>query len=49
MAEAAYPFPQVVTAPAGDIAKVAEAMLHYMLPAPWYSWDLLAVVIALFS
>ena len=32
MAEAAYPFPQVVTAPAGDIAKVAEAMLHYMPP-----------------
>jgi len=32
MADAAYPFTQVVTAPAGDIAKVAEAMLHYMPP-----------------
>jgi hypothetical protein len=32
MADAGYPFPQVITAPTGDFAKVAEAMLHYMPP-----------------
>jgi hypothetical protein len=32
MADAAYPFPQVVSAPTGDIATVADAMLHYMAP-----------------
>ncbi|HEY5269407.1 MAG TPA: CvpA family protein [Anaerolineales bacterium] len=32
MADAGYPFPQIITAPSGDIAKVAEAMLHYMPP-----------------
>jgi uncharacterized membrane protein required for colicin V production len=32
MADAAYPFTNVITAPSGDIAKMAEAMLHYMPP-----------------
>jgi uncharacterized membrane protein required for colicin V production len=32
MADASYPFTNVITAPSGDIAKVAEAMLHYMPP-----------------
>jgi uncharacterized membrane protein required for colicin V production len=32
MADAAYPFTQVITAPTGDFAKAAEAMLHYMPP-----------------
>jgi len=32
MADAVYPFPQVVTAPTGDLAKATEAMLHFMPP-----------------
>ncbi len=32
MADAGYPFPSTISAPSGDIAKVAEAMLHYMPP-----------------
>jgi len=32
MANAVYPFPQVVAAPTGEVAKIAEAMLHYMPP-----------------
>lgn len=32
MADAAYPFTKFITAPSGDIAKIAEAMLHYMPP-----------------
>jgi len=32
MFDASYPFPLVIQAPTGDIAKVAEAMLHYMPP-----------------
>jgi uncharacterized membrane protein required for colicin V production len=32
MADAGYPFTNVITAPSGDIAKVAEVMLHYMPP-----------------
>jgi uncharacterized membrane protein required for colicin V production len=32
MADAGYPFPKVITPPSGDIAKMAEAMLHYMPP-----------------
>jgi uncharacterized membrane protein required for colicin V production len=32
MNDASYPFPNIIAAPAGDIAKAAEAMLHYMPP-----------------
>jgi lysylphosphatidylglycerol synthetase-like protein (DUF2156 family) len=32
MYDAGYPFPGVVSSPAGEIAKVADAMLHYMPP-----------------
>jgi len=32
MADAGYPFAKVITPPSGDIAKMAEAMLHYMPP-----------------
>jgi hypothetical protein len=32
MADAGYPFPQLITAPTGDIAKMAETMLQYMPP-----------------
>ena len=32
MADAGYPFPQVVTAPTGNVAALATAMLHYMPP-----------------
>jgi uncharacterized membrane protein required for colicin V production len=32
MADAGYPFPNIISAPSGDIAKAAEAMLHYMPP-----------------
>jgi uncharacterized membrane protein required for colicin V production len=32
MSDAAYPFPQVVTAPTGELAKMVDAMLHYMPP-----------------
>jgi hypothetical protein len=32
MADAGYPFPTIITPPTGDIAKVAESMLHYMPP-----------------
>lgn len=32
MADSGYPFPNVITAPSGDIAKMAETMLHYMPP-----------------
>jgi uncharacterized membrane protein required for colicin V production len=32
MADAGYPFTNAITAPSGDLAKVAEAMLHYMPP-----------------
>jgi uncharacterized membrane protein required for colicin V production len=32
MAVASYPFPQIAAAPTGDIAKISEAMLHYMPP-----------------
>jgi uncharacterized membrane protein required for colicin V production len=32
MADAGYPFPGTISAPIGDFAKVAEAMLHYMPP-----------------
>jgi hypothetical protein len=32
MFDAGYPFPNVISAPTGDIAKVAESMLHYMPP-----------------
>ena len=32
MADAGYPFTNVVTAPTGDIAKLADTMLHYMPP-----------------
>ena len=30
LANAGYPFTNFITAPTGDLAKVAEAMLHYM-------------------
>jgi hypothetical protein len=32
MFDAGYPFPNIISAPTGDIAKVAESMLHYMPP-----------------
>ena len=32
MSDAGYPFANVISAPTGDIAKVAESMLHYMPP-----------------
>jgi hypothetical protein len=32
MADAKYPFPNIVASPAGDIAKITENMLHYMPP-----------------
>lgn len=32
MADAGYPFTQLITAPTGDIAKMAETMLQYMPP-----------------
>jgi uncharacterized membrane protein required for colicin V production len=32
MADAGYPFTNMITAPSGEIAKVAETMLHYMPP-----------------
>ncbi len=32
MADASYPFSKLITPPSGDIAKLAEAMLHYMPP-----------------
>ncbi len=32
LANAGYPFTNFITAPTGDLAKVAEAMLHYMPP-----------------
>jgi uncharacterized membrane protein required for colicin V production len=32
MADAGYPFAQVVNAPTGEMAKLADAMLHYMPP-----------------
>ncbi len=32
LADAGYPFTNIITAPTGDIAKAAEAMLHYMAP-----------------
>lgn len=32
MADSGYPFAQVVAAPTGDLAKLTEAMLHYMPP-----------------
>jgi uncharacterized membrane protein required for colicin V production len=32
MSEAEYPFTTAITAPTGEVAKVAEAMLHYMAP-----------------
>jgi uncharacterized membrane protein required for colicin V production len=32
LADAGYPFPNAISAPTGDIAKAAEAMLHYMAP-----------------
>jgi uncharacterized membrane protein required for colicin V production len=32
MADAGYPFTNVITAPTGDIARAAEALLHYMPP-----------------
>jgi uncharacterized membrane protein required for colicin V production len=32
MSNAGYPFTKVITAPTGDIAKAAEAMLNYMFP-----------------
>jgi hypothetical protein len=30
--DAGYPFPNVISAPTGDFAKVADSMLHYMAP-----------------
>jgi hypothetical protein len=32
MSDAKYPFPGIISAPTGDIAKAAEAMLRYMPP-----------------
>ena len=32
MADSGYPFAQVVATPTGDLAKLTEAMLHYMPP-----------------
>ncbi len=32
MADAGYPFTKLITPPTGDIAKLAETMLHYMPP-----------------
>ena len=32
LADAGYPFTNIITAPTGDIATQAEAMLHYMAP-----------------
>ena len=32
MADASYPFTKVITPPTGDLAKLAETMLHYMPP-----------------
>ena len=32
MADASYPFPNVIAAPTGDIATAANTMLHYMPP-----------------
>jgi uncharacterized membrane protein required for colicin V production len=32
LADAGYPFTNIITAPTGDFAKIAEAMLHYMPP-----------------
>jgi uncharacterized membrane protein required for colicin V production len=32
MADAGYPFTKLISPPTGDIAKAAEAMLHYMPP-----------------
>jgi len=36
MADAKYPFGNIISAPTGDIAKIAEAMLAYM---PRDSWE----------
>jgi uncharacterized membrane protein required for colicin V production len=32
LADAGYPFTNIITTPTGDMAKAAEAMLHYMAP-----------------
>jgi uncharacterized membrane protein required for colicin V production len=32
MADAKYPFPNIISAPAGDIATIAKNMLHFMPP-----------------
>jgi uncharacterized membrane protein required for colicin V production len=32
MADAVYPFTNIIAPPTGDLAKVAESMLHYMPP-----------------
>jgi uncharacterized membrane protein required for colicin V production len=32
LSDAGYPFPNVISAPTGEFAKAAEAMLHYMAP-----------------
>ena len=32
LSDAKYPFPNIISSPAGDFAKVADAMLHYMPP-----------------
>ena len=32
MADAKYPFANIVSAPTGDFAKMADTMLHYMPP-----------------
>jgi len=32
LADAGYPFTNIITAPTGDIARAAETMLHYMPP-----------------
>jgi hypothetical protein len=32
MSDAKYPFPNIVSSPTGDIAKIAENMLQYMPP-----------------
>jgi hypothetical protein len=32
MADGGYPFTKIIVPPSGDLAKVAESMLHYMPP-----------------
>ena len=32
MSDSKYPFPNIISAPTGDIAKIADNMLHFMPP-----------------